>query len=516
MVVVGIFLFGCETPPTEDTESVEAVTIEEPVDEAVEEVVEPSGTPPNIDLSFALIDVSNDSLYFGPMDAVPDNFAYSTLRYRAEISLASDRPVRWTCRIVDENDNERHACVVDDESREEFKYIWDGQDNSGILLPDARYRFIVSAKGDAAVSGEESYEFIVDTTRPVVAIENIHPGQGKSYAPQFRYNFSSEQIARARVSLSGVELSGESPAFPSFALDASDNISGIDPDSWRLYIYQPLRPGVAIPSDSDLISELSRCSTVDRCVIDGEMDDFFAEGPIISGVYPIVATVSDRAGNVSFEAVSELRVSGFICDDNADICRTSLSSLLFQSNRASFNDEGTVDNARIIKDVIAAVEQSLDGYDILLVGHANPITSNFRVEQRDSLLPLSLCRAYVVREELLKRFGDRSEEGIIAVGRGGKDLVTQDRYNPAASWRNRRVDLLFYRNKSYDDMIQLLLDDSGDLLQLLPYRLTDGSVMTGIPELCAQLRKDGIQRVRSNFWNPIKDRVFGLIRSNFL
>ena len=127
--------------------------------------------------------------------------------------------------------------------------------------------------------------------------------------------------------------------------------------------------------------------------------------------------------------------------ENRKTWTISVDDIYFDPDAATFKTLSASQikhNNEVIDSVAKQVLALGDDVQVQVVGHANNV-SNTEREHIEELIPLSLYRAEVIRQQLIKRGIPASS--ITSVGKGGEDPVAAwtDRAN---WWKNRRVDFV--------------------------------------------------------------------------
>ena len=127
--------------------------------------------------------------------------------------------------------------------------------------------------------------------------------------------------------------------------------------------------------------------------------------------------------------------------ENTKTWTISVDDIYFDPDAATFKTLSAAQikhNNEVIDSVAKQVLALGSDVQVQVVGHANNV-SNTEREHVEELIPLSLYRAEVIRQQLIKR--GLSEQSVTAVGKGGENPVAAwtDKAN---WWKNRRVDFV--------------------------------------------------------------------------
>jgi outer membrane protein OmpA-like peptidoglycan-associated protein/flagellar hook assembly protein FlgD len=172
------------------------------------------------------------------------------------------------------------------------------------------------------------------------------------------------------------------------------------------------------------------------------------EGELVQSAadYKLVATATDNLGNTG-RGTSGLPVDILVVRDG-DKLRIVISSIYFQEYTADYRDV-PAERARKNKDTLDRLAEKLGRYPqhrIGIEGHAVQVYWEDPVlrarEERETLLPLSLARANVVRQALVER--GIAADRMTTVGFGGSQPVVP--HSDAVNrWKNRRVEFVLVK-----------------------------------------------------------------------
>ena len=128
-------------------------------------------------------------------------------------------------------------------------------------------------------------------------------------------------------------------------------------------------------------------------------------------------------------------------EDGRKTWTISVDNIYFDPDAATFKTltpEQIKSNNETLDSVARQVLALGKDVKVKVVGHANNVTNTDR-EHYEELIPLSLYRAEVIRQQLINR--GLSAEAVTSVGKGGEEPVAawEDRPN---WWKNRRVDFV--------------------------------------------------------------------------
>jgi flagellar motor protein MotB len=280
---------------------------------------------------------------------------------------------------------------------------WDGRNSDGRVV-DGEYsaRFTVNyEKGNRP--SEESSQFRVDTTPPVVDLD-LSP---LPFSPD---NDGVEDELR-------------------IAIDVQDDTAI---RAWRFEILDR--------NDRFFHQFTGRSEPAQELIWDGRSST--GDRVLSAEDYPYRFTISDEVGNIS-EMSGEIPVDILVVRDG-DRLKVQIADITFLPNSPRLvTDETTQQGAknRAILLRLAEVFDRYDTYRIRIEGHAVNVTGTER-EEREELAPLSLARAQEVKDALVDL--GMNPRRISVLGRGGTEPVVphSDTEN---RWKNRRVEFILLR-----------------------------------------------------------------------
>ncbi len=413
------------------------------------------------------------------------------------------------------------------------EWRWNGRNAAG-NSPEGYYYYRLTAtdRADNFAAAVSTNAIVLDITPPsdvlVSASDITQSLADQSFAIQIG-NAPSDIFIPNGDPIPEIDLGniGAEKGFrlPDTALAASDSLSGIDPATWRVEVFD------TNTANGDAPLATASCAAnenSEECITTWQnLDRLVQANSQLSETYPMTVYVSDQAGNRS-SVESSLRIIKLVCSQNVDsvidVCRISLNTLAAEPNRVELISENAniegYDGESILQDIIDRVGKLSNAYSnlssILVVGHANALLDT-EEEQLDALLPLSLCRAVGVADVLASTLRDQSQSvEIVSVGRGG-DTPLVDAFDSSINWQNRRIEIFFLFGVPYPEALRAFVENSPSSVPLSRQAILEiPSFASRLDGLCENLRNTAIQD--DTIWGGMRDdyldeveRIYGAL-----
>ncbi|MFP4329641.1 MAG: FlgD immunoglobulin-like domain containing protein [Spirochaetaceae bacterium] len=314
----------------------------------------------------------------------------------------------WTGEILDASGD---VVLSRNYSDEVENLTWDGTDESGEVVSDGEYVYVLSSEDPAGNRTREEIPLLVDTlgpreseTPPELTID-VEP---KPFSPD-----GDGEDDTVRISL---------------GVDSPNELR-----SWSLRIIDPR---------GDLFRSYSGSGTPrSRIVWDGRSDD----DELVQAAVDYIAeyTVRDEFGNET--TIEEAIPVDILVIPDGDDLRIMIQSIQFAgfSSELFETDEETLDSNLETIRRLAEILNRYPDRDIIVEGHAAHLLwedpEQRRQEQVGVLIPLSRARAMEVMQALIILGVDRERMEVVGVG-GAEPVVPHS--NVDELWRNRRVEFI--------------------------------------------------------------------------
>jgi flagellar motor protein MotB len=328
-----------------------------------------------------------------------------TVMIRQEVEPGDD----WTGRI----ENEDGDVILEQTYEDRVEsFHWDGRDESGNLLPDGDYRYVLTSTDQAGNTARGDVLITLST----VPVEIPAPEMRIGLRPN---PFSPDGDGVDDTTTISISLQAETEilSWSARILDHTDRV-------FRTFQGDGRPP---------------RQIRWDGMSDNGELVDSARD-------YPFEITVRDDQGNTVTESAT-ISTDILVFREGEDRLRIRVSSIHFAGNTADIFAGSDEELARNL-DTLRRLARILNRYperEIIVEGHAAHIYLEgpaMRAEQDEVLIPLSRSRATEVMQALIILGVDRNRMRVEAYG-GSRPVVPHaDRPN---MWQNRRVEFLIDR-----------------------------------------------------------------------
>lgn len=325
------------------------------------------------------------------------------------VEQETEGAISWEGRILPADEDDIVTSVEwEDEAPEEFS--WNGQTEGGEEAATGRYRYQLRGRDRAGNRvTRESEEFLLDRN-----------------APSIDLSFGPTPFAP------GDEAGDEELEI---GMDISDRA---DIEEWRVVIYDH--------RGDEFHRITGQGSPSDTVSWDGRDDD--GELPASGREYSLAVTVTDEVGNES-TVERDLPIGILVERDQDGDLRFRVGDIHFAPFEADYqdlDDEELIEENQETLDEVADLLGEYPDREVRIEGHAAHIyeeEERRKLEQEQTLLPLSTARAEAIRDALVERGVDANR--LSTAGRGGTEpLVSHQDLD--RRWRNRRVEFELLSN----------------------------------------------------------------------